>query len=355
MPINCKLGWDVFFTNRVEYSGLTAHKTFQSSESVTNSLYYIHLCSFIDVSSDFGAAILIVANHKYVQMLVEDSMFIRCRSTGSYSHGGAVRYAGNYGQVSFNRVCAESCYTTTTSSGGNNGQFMYSIPGKGKMYQNSVHFSSFSKCGSTISGFNRGDDRQSTIYLYFGNQTVNSVNMSKNVCNQHSSIYFRGIYNASEDDDNSHFNYMKFSTIANNVDNLYENIYFSDGRKYFMENCNIISNSQYSADRGFIYIHGTIQINKCYFVGNTGYTNIFSAHNVPLIIIINLCTDRTEAINADNTVGVVHELTYTTLSHIAKNGCQQELPYTRIKQQMSCKVHNDRLLPFDGFWVPKLH
>ena len=145
-----KQGWDVFFTNRIVYSGLTTHQTIQPSDSITQSLYYVHFCSFIDVSYDSGGAILVVSNNRHVQMLIEDSLFIRCYLTGYYSNGGAIRFADNNGQVSCNKICADSCYTTTTSSS-NHGQFIYSIPGKGKMYQNSVHFSSFSKCGSTMS------------------------------------------------------------------------------------------------------------------------------------------------------------------------------------------------------------
>ena len=156
------LDWDLFYGNEKSLislsSRLISREVITSGDSVSESLFYIHKCVFVDESSDEGGALIITATNNNVKVLLEDSLFYKCYSTNDAKHGGAILYTGTNGQFVVHKVCGDTCHTAYISSE-TCGQFLYSRSSKGENYKNCIIMSSIINCGSTSEGMLQSDIR----------------------------------------------------------------------------------------------------------------------------------------------------------------------------------------------------
>ena len=206
---------------------------------VTSSNYWIQQSFFNSLSFINGGAISsTTANSKF---LIEFSTFYRCTSTNS--HGGAIFINSTSSEIVLNMICALDCYTVSTTSTANAGQFMFNIVSSSGM--NFLNYVSISFCTTFLGS------RRAPIYLINGKQKVHGNNFSYNFCQLYS-----GFVSQTSSEMNS-----TFCTFSNNYATSTTCILINGGTKNNVLNCNLYNNTHAGTNSGTIHNVSPAQTN----------------------------------------------------------------------------------------------
>ena len=155
----------------------------------------------------------------------------------------------------------------------------------------------------------------STRFLY-GNNTISSVNSSKNVCSYHGGILLTGDSGNDNLDDHGHLNNVTFCTFEKNKDEYGYCIYFNYNRKYVIDHCNIIDNIQKVGTNSLIFSYGPLIVRNTFINGNSGHNILFDKHsNSGNIQIFETYIVTTASINVEINENSLQNKTYHELSH----------------------------------------
>ena len=134
--------------------------------------YYVPNCVFVDLSSsDYGGVFNF--NTAVIKLVIEDCMFKFCRTNSNY--GGSIYLQSSSAGIVLSKICAVEGYTASS----NYGQFSYSSSSINQ--PNSLYFVSFSRMGASA--------RYSSIYNYYGNQSISHCNSSYQITTYYSSFH----------------------------------------------------------------------------------------------------------------------------------------------------------------------
>ena len=186
--------------------------------------YFIHDSLFIYLYSDtyYGGAICF--NNFQGKMFILSTLFFYCNTSQPY--GGAIYYySPDKGSLFIEKTCAVSCYSNYLP--GSVGQFIYSYTSLNG--SNSIKFSTITLCSSPLIDANK----QSTIYLSYGNQLIDSINISNNFQSYYSVLH-HSLPTTLE---------TKYSSFLNNFNSYHTFLYIYGGIDNFYHS-NFLNNSQ---------------------------------------------------------------------------------------------------------------
>jgi hypothetical protein len=270
--------------------------------SATNA--YVHDCVFRSCTgSSNGGAICCGSGVR--RLLVEQSSFISCKTSGSY--GGAIYFSntGN-GECVLSRICGFNCYSTNT--GASWGQFAYLNPYNNYNYKNHVNDSTITRSS------NQNLDVRYTLDLRNGNILCPSVNLSHSVC-----VYVPALYC----DPSSDTCCISYSSIVNNTASNYMCIYLYDtASSHCIDTCNIINNKQTSSSIGIIYAVANLLIKDSCILGNYIENTVFYEGSSSCKITISNCTfDNNKSYGSVIFTKMIENAFINALSHIATQSC----------------------------------
>ena len=241
-------------------------------KEITKKYYYYHLepnentiwvhdCSFRRIHSctDSGGIIKYVTTNG--QILVEMSIFYECFSD---FEGGALSLAGIRDSI-VQQCCSVKCYTTSPHYGG---QFILSelsddVNNKNRLRDSSVTYS--------MKDFNNPSGGQ-TVDFRNGAIQVNLVNISRNIGNYNTVLYFKPSLNTE--------NTIAYTTIDSNDARYFSIINLNTNTNYEFSHSNIINNID-DAPASFPYsyliqCYGPTNYDSCCLMNNTASYIIYS-------------------------------------------------------------------------------
>ena len=224
---NKTYSWSTFYDQKqynkqlINYHGNTQYIDSQAIDS-----FFISQCSFYNSSAPYGGAIGIQATSDDVKILIEDSIFLNCRSTENQYRGGAISFPIGKGQFVIIRSCGDSC--CMLNSKGLGGQFLYSFTSLGEKNQNCIMFCSIIECGSANNNDIQQENKRTPLYANCGNQTLKHLNISRNKCYRTSTIGLMGDYSEGK----SYDNIISYCIIEGNVNYDEYILYFDYARSY---------------------------------------------------------------------------------------------------------------------------
>jgi hypothetical protein len=193
-----------------------------------------------------GGALKFTASNGANSVLIEKSLFYNCKTRGD-SSGGSI-YFSNFGYLIIHQTCG---YNGSTG-GSANGQFCYSHTNSNNQYNISLILSSIIHTFCNSYGY--------TLLWYYGTKTILNTNISNNQVKSHCPA-FEFLY---------HISYISFSSIENNIANLYAILSWkSDNVQSFLVKSNIINNSQDTTNHGiFWYFEHNINLIESLIIQN---------------------------------------------------------------------------------------
>jgi len=235
--------------------------------------YYIVDCIFANLSISNGNGGAICLNECNAKIVIEDTMIFNCGITGTtFCGGGVYFYCIANGEIVFNKVCANSCYSNS-----------YNYP-YGDQFARSTTSSNGKNYGILISITQCSPlplTREKSFTPENGHQEFKYMNSSWNYPKFHSSAWYIN--------PTSH-RVLFCTTVSNQC--TWVSIYFWKGSNntYYMSN--IVNNSQESTSYGVIFIgvNGQSAFSSficCNFLNNakTGNKVLFSGESGSLSVI----------------------------------------------------------------------
>ena len=259
-----RCSWDDYYKDTIEPTITTLGNTTnpQKTQHIpTASTVYIYNSAFAECSSSsYGGAISYsISNGK---ILIEFSTFSSCSTT---KYGGGV-YAYGCSDCLTNCVCSYNCFTK------DRGQFIYTNSITNKNY---IHQSSVCSNGDKSEGY-------APIYLYKGEQQIQSVNISNNYVSRFSAYLCNYC---------SPTHQVTYCSIINNTTEsdvcVCHDLYGSGSCSIISSNIN--NNNQNTTKWGTIVYQRDIEIKDCCIIGNSGPSNWYLFRTWNTITIIN-CT-----------------------------------------------------------------
>ena len=194
------------------------------------SKFYISFCNFIQSVSieDHGGAIY--HSNIQTQVVIENCLFLDQKVTNigaTYYSGGAIWCSS--GWVVFSKNCASRCYTTSSTTSRQYGQFLVSFVPNGntqRFFQNTV---------TLCYPFNTNAHGTSSVYFHSGNLTCSNNNVTNNYAYEKAGIYTVNIGNAI----------ISFLHCSHNFPSIYYVIFFdgTNSMNNIIENSNFFNNS----------------------------------------------------------------------------------------------------------------
>jgi hypothetical protein len=314
-------GWNNFYEGTSPpFLILTNNQNYRYSSDEGNIYFQNIIFQEITYSSQGGAIYISFEGSNHV--LIEGTIFGKCQSS---SEGGAV-YFSNYGSCVFSKICVYDCNT----GGEQYGQFCYCQTQTNNNYFLSFKLSSILSCINSLSG-NSGQ----TILFSYGNHSILQTNISNNICRYQPSFSLEYLK----------ISYSQFSTFENNLANRGVCLRWYDSNPVttsFVENCNIINNSQLENDRGILsYEYHNLNINNCSFIKNreNQIVPLFYGEESSCYLILNECyTDDTS--NNGNSFQITNPISniFTNINYfINTEKCINEFEYSSIITYSSTK------------------
>jgi len=260
-----------------------------------------------------------------LNLYIEKCTFLNVSSSGN---GGAIYYS-NGGNCFMNGICGDSCYTQGTSD---SFQFAYVVTVDGKT--NGIQYATISRCPFIPNG------RCYTLYLYYGIQTIEGLNISK------SNLYTNCIQMTNGNKLNITFS----SFVSNDMYNylFYHNNANYQGNHYFQNNNWIGNKNSLGATSSVMFFTGvaTNVFERNTFMQNQGIQfNVQTAASYGGVILVfcsianpsfSLSTGTGKFLASTdiggsflmNTIAVTSGLITNTyaLSHIVTAVCQADVP-----------------------------
>ena len=277
-----KASFDEYFTGETPDKEIDPGEYTEQILITDTGKVYVHDIYAHDFQyNDDGSAIYCTST----VLVIEKSTFFNCKSTNPRSGGGAVYFYNDYGQFIISKTCGYNC--GVDSSYETWGQFAYSFTGTGSGYKNQV-------IDSTIASCSISQKQYSALYMLYGEESCQRVNLSKNTeFYQYTALY-------SLTTSSSSFK-MTYSSIVNNTGSQgiigFPNYYSVNS----IETCNIINNDYTGSSYKYGVIHtiGELTIkDSCMIMNNQGKRIILNEDDSSTVQIINCTFDISSFYNA---------------------------------------------------------
>jgi hypothetical protein len=284
---------------RIEYGGT------RLTPSANN--VYVYDCFFHDFSYSSNGGALSCSNSVY-KLLIEQSSFFSCKTSGG--HGGGVYFdcSGNYESV-ISKICGFGC----SCSGCGTCAFI-------RLY-NSANYKNHVNDSSLTQSLKNGKSPYDSIYLCSDNMLIPSGNFTNNECS--SSPAFCCDSTRSSTSETCIISYCSIVNNTANGGNMCVRLY-NTGSTHRIDTCNIINNKQTSTSYGTIYASANILIkDSCILGNNDGNTVFYVGYSSCKITVSNCTVDNNRYTGAGSVIftksaqcSFIH-----ALSHIVTRSC----------------------------------
>jgi hypothetical protein len=249
-------------------------QTYTLRQTPTNTYVYVLNCLFNSITSTGDGGALSCTSVSY--LLVESTSFFSCKTSGGY--GGAIYFQNtNSGQCVLHEVCGYDCCTTDSSFR----NFVHIYVKNDISSKNYINYSSISHCVNV----NAWD----TLRVENGKICFQSVNISNNKCCGNLVLCYPFLYSNS---DTLLFSYSSFAD--NSVANYGLLTLWVKGAKYEIKNCNILRNSQVTANSyGMISTWGNTVIEDSCILENKATPTFYQQSSSYKITLSNCTVDTT--------------------------------------------------------------
>lgn len=310
---NCKhLDWSTYFSGTAytkKYEVITAFKASSGS-------FYVTKCDFIH-QTDF-AAVRIGDSSSQDNLLVEETMFSECSSTGSYSYGGSLYFVskGNF-------IQDRACYSKCTKDSGWDLAYYVDVPDDVniKLF---INLTTISNCGTGISVC------YGTFEINKGPEYSSNLNITENKCNQYPAY----IHDGSISNVNA-----KFLNIKSNMQTTEAIIgIWTDGLTK-ISHSNIIENERTKDSRGVLTGYGNFELDSCCIIRNIGSPTFFSPSKT---ISLNSCyADSYSTGSCTLTTKNSANAQFSIIASFLSLGeCVAEIVYANSIKKHHCSVNN---------------
>jgi hypothetical protein len=238
----------------------------------TNNIY-VYDCFFHDISYTSTGGAIYCGSSVY-KLLIEQSSFISCVTSGGSGGGVCFSNSGNYECV-FSKICAYSC----SCSG--HGTFANVNLGKNVNYKNHVNDSTITK------SLKNGKSPWDSIYYYTDTIFCPSDNFTNNECHCNPAFCCHTSRSSA-----SELCLISYCSIVNNTANGgYSCIrFYSSGSTHRVDTCNIINNKQTATTHGTIKAFSSILIKDSCILGNNEGNSVFFISSSSYIVTVSNCT-----------------------------------------------------------------
>jgi hypothetical protein len=303
-----RTAWDDYFTT-------TGPATFNSilytsRQTPSSSSVYISNCLFGPISSTSGHGGALFCSTSVTYLLIESTSFFSCKTSSGW--GGAIYFENSGdGQSVLHTVCGYDCCSTYTS--GPYYHFAFIRVYSAASSKNRFNYSSIARCVDVNS------NSWYMFYLYSGNLSCPSVNISLNKCRGELNRFYPFI------DSNSVTCSFSFTSFVDNISTSSLFIHLNaQGAKYEIKSCNIIRNTQGTLNsHGIIYANGNTMIKDSCILENKA-TYIFYSISSYAITLSNCTVDTTSNNGYLTTLNTVTKSFILALNHMSTRNCNAE-------------------------------
>jgi hypothetical protein len=284
---------------RNEYAGT------QLTPSANN--VYVYDCFFHDFSSSSNGGAINCGSSVY-KLLIEQSSFFFCKTSGSYGGGVYFEYSGNYECV-MSKICGFGC------SCGSYGTCAFIRLYNSANYKN--HFND-----STIThSLKDGKSQWDSIFLSSDTILFPSNNFTNNECNRNPAFCC-----VSQRSSTLELCIVSYCSIVNNTANGgYSCIrLYSSGSTHRIDTCNIINNKQTSSYEGTISAFSNVLIKDSCILGNNEGNSVFYTSSSSYTITVSNCTVDNNRYSGSGSViftKTAESSFIHALSHIVTRSC----------------------------------
>jgi hypothetical protein len=288
---------------------------------------YVYDCFFHDISYSSNGGAINCGSSVY-KLLIEQSSFISCKTSGSYGGGVYFEYTGNYECV-MSKICAFGC------SCGSFGTFAFI-----RLYNSADHKNHFNDSTVTHS-LKDGKSQYDSIYICSDIILVPSNNFTNNEC-----CYSPAFCCDSTKSSTSETCWITYCSVVNNTANGGSQCirFYRSGSTHLIDACNIINNKQTSSSSGTIYASTNIIIKDSCIIGNNEGKTVFYTSSYK--ITVSNCTVDNNRYSGSVIFTKTAERSFIhALSHIVTRICDSNFDsYGTLTAKPNIPSRSSRLL-----------
>lgn len=310
------LDWSTYFGGAPYTKKYELKTAFQAS----SGSFYVASCDFIR-QTDY-AAVRIGDSSAQDNLLVEDTSFTECSSTGSYSFGGSL-YFRSSGSFIHDRVC----YSKSVKDSGSDITFYVYVPDAAttKLY---INLTTVANCGTSTSTGSR------IFCIERGPEFSSNFNITKNKCRAYSGYIHNG---GSSNINNKFLNIRDNSQQTQTIIGMWTNGL-----------TNIIDNSRTNDGRGIITGRGNFEFESCCILGNIGTPLFHIEADLKTVGLTNCYADTVSSYSCTLAIQNSVKSPFTVVAPFLSLGeCVAQIIYAKPNKIRQCSnnidysCHND--------------